>query len=72
MSERKPNDFAVCLPHFSRVRRAVDVHRGSDVRVPQPSDLHGRSKHPIGCKRFDLTPIDPQYLVSWLPTIHEL
>jgi hypothetical protein len=29
--QHKSNDFALCLPHVSRDRRAVDVHRSSDV-----------------------------------------
>jgi hypothetical protein len=50
LRERKPNDFAVRLLHFRCARRAVHVHRCSDVRVPHEALLHQQEYRPRRAK----------------------
>jgi hypothetical protein len=38
------NDFLICFPHVSRSRIAIDVHRGTDVRVPHQLLVHSHRR----------------------------
>src|SRR5437879_12519266 len=37
-------DFLICFPHVSRGRIAIDIHRGTDVRVPHQLLLHSHRR----------------------------